>query len=114
MEVYFDRETRKILRYIKRHPSKTLKELQEKFGDAADSMTMINLCISDYLVCTHPDGTMTAFKSMQEWKTYAEDKFWVSPKGKKLLEDRFDRLWQWCIPTLISIAALIVSIMSAH
>lgn len=111
MEIYFDKETRKILRYIKRHPGNTLQKMQEKFGDSADAMTFINLCMADYLVCKHPVGSLTAFKSPSEWKLFGEDNFWISPKGKKVLEDHFDRLWQWSIPTVISVISLVVSVL---
>lgn len=113
MEIHFDKETRKILRYIKWHPNNTLAQMQKKLGNVADSMSLIHLCITGYLVCKHPDGSLTAFTDKSEWITYAEDNFWISPKGKKVLEDRFDRIWQWAIPTIISIAALIISLLSA-
>ena len=113
MEIYFDRRTAKILRYIRWHPQNTLAEIQEKLGEDANGMTLINLCSAGYLVCTHPDGSRTMFKDRAEWTTYAEDTFWISPKGRKILEDRFDRVWQWAIPILISTAALIISVLSA-
>lgn len=113
MEIYFDRETRKILRYIRWHPNNTLSKMRAKFGGSDVDMTLINLCITDYLVCKHPDGKLTAFKDVSEWTTFGEDNFWISPKGKKVLEDHFDRTWQWAIPTIISVSALIISIISA-
>ena len=109
MEIYFDRKTRKLLRYIKWHPKQTLENIQRKFDDNGTGMLLINMCRADYLVCTHPDGTHTDFKDNSPWQSFGGDLFWISPKGKKLLEDYFDRLWQWSIPTIISVAALIVS-----
>ncbi len=41
-----------------------------------------------------------------------EDKFWASPKAEALLEERFQRKWQWIIPTTISALALIVSTLA--
>lgn len=38
-----------------------------------------------------------------------EDKFWASPKTDQLLEERFQRRWQWIVPTVISALALIIS-----
>lgn len=111
MEIYFDKKTRKLLRYITRHPKRTLKDILARFEDDATDMTIINLCLADYLVCTHPDGSMTNYKDGKPWQSNADDLSWVSPKGKKLLEDHFDRLWQWSIPTIISVAALIVSFL---
>ncbi len=111
MEIYFDRKARKLLRYIKWHPKKTLGDLQAKFGDEANGMAIINLCKADYLVCIRPDGSYTDYKDGPPWSSNGKDTFWVSSKGRKLLEDQFDRLWQWSIPTLISVAALIISIL---
>ena len=98
------------MRYIKWHPKNTLADLRTRFGE---DQILINLCIADYLVCTHPDGRLTNFKNESVWDTYAEDNFWISPKGRLVLEERFDRLWQWAIPTAISVAALIISILSS-
>lgn len=113
MEIYFDRKTRKILRYIRWHPNNTLSQMRSKFGGSDVDMTLINLCITDYLVCKHPDGSLSSFKNQSQWNAHGGDNFWISPKGKKVLEDRFDRMWQWAIPTIISVSALIISIISA-
>lgn len=111
MEIYFDKATRKILRYIKWHPKAALQDIHNKLGKDID-MQLINLCQSDYVACTRADGSFTSFKTDPPWHSYSSDKFWLTPKGKKVLEDRFDRLWQWCIPTIISFIALAISIIS--
>lgn len=111
MEIYFDKATRKILRYIKRHPQSDLDCIHKKLGDV--DMMIINLCQADYICCTRSDGSFTNFKTEKPWCLYANDRFWLTAKGNKILEDRFDRLWQWCIPTAISVIALIVSVISA-
>ena len=113
MEIYFDKETRKILRYIKWHPNNLLSTLRSKFGGSDVDMTLINLCIADYLVCRHPNGKLTSFKDAIELTTWEKDNFCITPKGKKVLEDHFDRMWQWAIPTMISVAALIISVISS-
>lgn len=112
MEIYFDRATMAVLRYIRWHPKKNLNDIQRRLGEKADSLLLINLCMADYLVCTAEDGTYPDFRDRaSRWLTGRET-FWVSPKGKKILEDRFDRLWQWSIPVLISVAALIISALT--
>lgn len=113
MEIYFDKQTRKILRYIRWHPQNRLQDIRNQFGGNDVDMTLMNLCITDYLVCQRSDGSLTMFKDKEDWITDGTDSFWISPKGRKVLEDRFDRLWQWAIPTLISVAALIISLISA-
>lgn len=109
MEIYFDRATRKLLRYVKWHPNKTLDELHHRFGDLANDFQFISLCKTDYMLCTRSDGTHTNYKDGPPWHFDGQERFWVSPKGRKLLEDHFDRIWQWSIPTIISVAALMVS-----
>lgn len=113
MEIYFDRRTVSLLRYIKRHPKATLEKLTEKYDETAKSMLLINLCTAGYLVCTRSDGTHTTFSKRDEWHTSGNETFWITSKGRKLLEDRFDRIWQWTIPTAISLLALVISILSA-
>lgn len=109
MEIYFDRKTRKVLRYIKWHPKKSLFDIQAKLGESADGMLLINLCQSGYLLAEIADGKYTDYSDGPPWHMNGTERFWVSPKGNKLLEDRFDRLWQWSIPIIISVAALIIS-----
>lgn len=113
MEIYFDKATTRVLRYIRWHKNTTLGQLQAKFGDDANIQLIVDMCAANYLVCKRPDGSYTMFHNGEDSNMYHDDTFWVSPKGKKLLEDRFDRLWQWSIPTVISVAALIVSILAA-
>ena len=113
MEIYFDRKTIKLLRYIRCHKSKTLYDIQKKFGEDADIMLIIGLCQCNYLVAIKENGKYTVFSDKAEIIENTET-FWVTPKGKKILDDRFDRLWQWSIPTIISVVALIVSILSAY
>ena len=108
-EIFFDRKTVKLLRYIKRHPYDRLSDIQKKFGESADSTLIINLCLADYLIAIKNDGTYTNFKD-GNFVLFSDETFWISPKGKQVLDDRFDRLWQWSIPTIISVAALIISI----
>lgn len=115
MEVYIDRRTEKILRYIRRHPANRLADILDKFQTEDDKLgqTIINLCMADYLVCKHSDQSMTQFKDGPPWDQRWDDNLWISPKGRKLLEDRFDRFWQWSIPTIISVIALVISVLSA-
>ena len=109
-EIFFDRKTVKLLRYIKWHPYDCLSDILKKFGESVDSMMIINLCLADYLIAQKKDGTYTNFKD-NNLDLFSDDTFTISRKGKQFLDDRFDRFWQWSIPTIISVAALIISIM---
>lgn len=109
-EIFFDRKTVKLLRYIKWHPDTCLCDIQKKFGESADTMLIVNMCLAHYLIAKRSDNTYTNFKD-GNFVLFNDETFWVSPKGRKILDDRFDRLWQWSIPTIISVAALIISII---
>lgn len=113
MEIYFDRKTIRILRYIRWHRNSSIYKIQKKFGEDADTKLLINMCIASYLVCIRPDGSYTTFSDSESHVIESTETFWVTPKGRKILDDRFDRFWQWSIPTVISVVALVVSILSA-
>lgn len=107
-DIYFSRKNIKVLRYIRRHRGVLEKSILERFGESVSSMLLINLCMSGYLVVERPDGSYVKF-SRPPFKSAYNYKYWITSKGEKVLDDRFDRIWQWAIPTLISIAALCVS-----
>lgn len=111
-EIYFNHKSIKILRYIRWHRANTEYKIQKKFGENANSLFLVNLCKAGYLVAIRPDGRYTDFRD-GTLKTASDFSYWVSPKGEKLLDDRFDRMWQWAIPTAISIVALAISVLSA-
>ena len=46
------------------------------------------------------------------YSTTQYTRFWITPRGKKLLEDQFADFWRFMIPTLISVAALAISAVS--
>ena len=115
MEIYFDRKNNSILRYIRWHKKATLNDIQSKFGEDADSFVLIGMCKAGYLLAIKDDGIITNYNEEPNFGVITGmEKFWVSPKGKKILDDRFDRFWQWSIPTLISVAALIISLFSLY
>ena len=104
------KSTVKMLKFIWKNPNITFEELQSKFEEL-DSMELVLLCLTDYLVCTKPGNLPTNF-SDGRFIVAPEDEFWASPKTKQLLEERFQRRWQWIVPTVISAIALILSIVS--
>ena len=110
-EIYLNHQTLRLLRYIRHHQNCTQKEIKNKFGEEAANYQLINLCKAGYLVATMPDGSYTMFLDGNMYLSY-DFTFWASPKAEQVLDDRFDRLWQWCIPTTISVIALIVSALS--
>ena len=111
-EIYFDRSTIKLLRYIKRHKEPTLCKIRNRFPKDDPTMLLINLCLSQYIGADRKNGEHS-FLTDGNWNFTGKEQFWITRKGKSFLDQRFDRLWQWSIPTLISIASLIISIISA-
>ena len=109
---YIDRETAKILKTIKKNPKVTRAELREKYDNADDSI-MLYLCAKDYLVCIHPNGSVSTFYIREPRFYHPNDTFWLTPKGKAFLEANSSKNLQWLIPTIISVIALLISILSA-
>lgn len=110
-EIYLNHQTIRLLRYIRHHKDCTQKDIENKFGEDTASYQLIDLCKARYLVATRPDGSYTMFQDGNMYLS-PDFTFWASPKAEQVLDERFDRLWQWCIPTIISVAALIVSLLS--
>ena len=106
--VYMTRKIVRLLWYIRLHKDCTEEQLLQKFGYDSGSYILINLCLTDYLLAIRPDNSYTNFKD-GNFVTAYNYRYWLTPKGEEYLDNRFDRLWQWSIPTLISVAALVVS-----
>lgn len=106
-DIVITKSTTKILRFIGKHKNITYKDLKEKFHKL-DYMELVCLCLSGYLVCTKPGPALTDFRN-GIFIVNPEDMFWASPKTEQLLEERFQRQWQWIVPTVISALALIIS-----
>lgn len=101
------KKTATLLRYITKHQSCTFESLQNKFP-GIDEMELVNLCLTEYLVCKKPGRLPTDF-SRGPWEVQPPDTFWASPKAEEFLENRRRSWLQWVIPTCISAVALIVS-----
>lgn len=108
MEPIITKYTVKVLKFIKRYPNCSFQKIQEKFT-GIDYMELVNLALTGYLVCTKADGTLTDFSNTM-FQVNPDDLFWASPKTIQHLEERFQRRWQWVVPTVISAFALILSI----
>lgn len=108
--IYMNRKTVRMLWYIRLHKSCTEEEILKNFGDASGSYPLINLCLTDYLLAIRPDNSYTNFQD-GNFVTSCNYRYWLTPKGEEFLDNRFDRLWQWAIPTVISVIALLVSVL---
>lgn len=108
--IYLTHEVIRMLRYIRRHKDCTEAEILKRFVKDGGSYVLINLCITDYLLAIRPDGSYTNFKD-GEHVTSHDYRYWVTPKGQEFLDNRFDRMWQWVVPTVISVLALAVAVL---
>ena len=118
MELYFDKKDMQILRYIYRSGDKGARwqTLREKFGDKANIFFLEQLTAAEYTVTQKPDGSYVRFEEgYPDWNHVDDGNFrsFTVSKANKLIEDQFDRVWQWAIPVLISVAALIVSVLGS-
>ena len=102
--------TIKILKFINRHENCTFAKIKSESPDI-DSMELVNLALTNYLLCTRPGELPTQFQN-GNFSIPDNAKFWATPHTTKLLEDRRREWLQWVIPNVISGVALILSIIS--
>lgn len=102
--------TMKILKFISKHENCTFTEIKSRFPDA-DSMELVNLALTNYLLCTRPGERPTQFQD-GNFSVPDNAKFWATPHTTKLLEDRRREWLQWVIPNVIAGIALILSIIT--
>lgn len=111
MDIIFSRRNIRILRYIRHHPKATVDKIQRRFSEDVASVNLLyNFCVAGYLVRLDADGETIPPESPRGHYTDGTETFRLTDKGYKILDDRFDRLWQWSIPVLVSVFALGISI----
>ena len=114
MEIYFDKRTIKILRYIRRCRDRGTSwgNLRRKYKESANVFLLESLSKERYIATKNEKGEWIDFKdwggnSNQEFRSYC------APRGNEFLEKRLFNFWKWVLPTIISTLALIVSVLSA-
>lgn len=113
--IYFDKKSLKVLRYIYSRKDKgvTWGKLQNKFQKDANILFLESLSIEGYTVTKDESGNWIDFKNYGIHRN-SEFVSYCTPKGNELLETRMFNFWKWVIPTIISVAALIVSVLGAQ
>lgn len=112
--IYFDRKTLQILRHINSCGDKgiTWEKLRERFGeDDANVYLLEDLTKEHYTVTKDQNGKWIDF-SYNSGVFYSAFCSFCSPKGKELLEKQSFNFWKWIIPTIISVIALALSLIS--
>lgn len=114
MEIYFDKQNLRILTAIYRSGERgiTWRQLQKRFGDRADDYFLMNLSSAGYTVTQDQNGNWIDYPDSRPLQTDPGFRSFVTDRGRAYLEDRVYSFRRWLIPTLISISALIVSVMS--
>jgi len=111
--IHFDRETLSILRYIKRCGKKgaSWSNIQKRFGEDVANIFLLEQFNKElYTITQDSSGKWIDFS--QQTSVVSGPRSFITPKGNELLEQKCYSFWKWAIPTIISVAALIVSIIA--
>lgn len=110
MDYPITNSTIKLLKFICRHENCTFAQIKSAFPNM-DFMELVNLSLTDYLLCTRQGKVPTQFRD-GNFIIADADRFWASPKAEQLLQERRRSWLQWVIPNVISGIALILSIIT--
>lgn len=112
--IYFDKRSLRVLWFIYHRKDKGASwiELQKKFNSAANIFFLESLSREEYTVTKNQIGEWINFNEYESSRC-ANFRSYCTAKGNELLESRKFNFWKWTIPTLVSIIALAVSIISA-
>src|SRR5699024_10057309 len=104
MEYPITNSTISHLKFIHRHQNCTFSEINTQCPKI-DFMDLVNLSLTNYLLCTRPGEFPTQF---QDGNFFIPENatFWATPHTIKLLEDRRREWLQWVIPNVIAGIAL--------
>lgn len=108
--IYFDNKHIKVLKHIARHKNGvSIEKLERKFGDTANISFLINLSKEHYVLFGNADQWIEVDYSMTIPNTTV---VFATSKSNEFIEKRCYEFWRWSIPTIISVAALIVSVIT--
>lgn len=110
MDYPITNSTIKILKFINQHENCRFAAIKAKFPKV-DFMELVNLSLTNYLLCTRPGELPTQFQD-GNFSVPENATFWATPHTIKLLEDRRREWLQWVIPNVIAGTALILSIIT--
>ena len=111
--IYLDKKTLKILKRIKRSKDKGISwgALRKKFGDeTADPVLLSNLSKEGYTATKNEKGEWV---HPDEFGIVGDDfRSFTTSKANQIIERECFDFWKWIIPTLISVAALVISALA--
>ena len=116
--IYFDKDTLSVLKHIykKGDNGATWAELRTKFDDHANIFLLEALSRELYTV-TKDKTEKSNFDKWIDFNTWEGPDCsnfisFISPRGKELLQKRSFDFWKWMIPTIISLLALALSVLT--
>jgi hypothetical protein len=114
LEIYFDRQALRLLAEIYRSGDVGVpwRLLQKHHGKRADPYFLENLSRADYIITRDSDGEIVDYSVNRPLVVTPKFRSYILPRGRELLEERRFNLFRWVVPTVISVAALIVSVFS--
>lgn len=101
----------KVLKYIKKHPDVTHKNLCKKFSSFKDDYNQI----SQYVSISNPK--LITINGLETGETQADDTstYQLNRKGELFFEDKSNKFWNFVLPytitTIIAISSLIAQIL---
>lgn len=113
--MYFDRRTTRVLLfiYMSRDHGVSWGTLHKVFKKTANIFLLETLTNEGYTVtCDRPKHSITFTED--NIHRDANYRSFCSTKGRAFLENRIFNFWKWTIPTIISVVALIVSVLGAQ
>lgn len=114
MQIYFDRQALRLLAEIYRSGDVGVpwRLLQKHYGERADPYFLENLSRADYIITRNADGEIVDYSVNRPLVVTPKFRSYILPRGRELLEERRFNFFRWVVPTVISVAALIVSVIS--
>lgn len=104
---YITKETYKIMKYLYFHKNVSVETLERARGDMA-SYHVSYLCRHEFAAYRNSDGNYSYDASDISF----DGSFILTLAGEHYVENKLSSFYRWLIPTIISLTALILSIVS--
>lgn len=104
---YITKTTYKIMKYLYFHKDVSVETLERACGDMA-SYHASYLCRHEFAVYRNFDGNYSYDASAISF----DGSFTLTLAGEQYVENKLSSFYRWLIPTIISLTALILSIVS--
>ena len=114
MEIIFDKQNLLILSAICQSGDRgiTWGRLQRRFGESANPYFLMNLSSAGYTATKDQNGQWINFPEERPFTVKPGFRSVATDRGRAYLEERDYSFRRWLIPTLTSIVALVISIIS--